>query len=107
MSAAVKMSSALAANETFNGLDSLRDELLNLPKKLRCALIVFDVHVINENVDDGERVPTVRIRKIEPIGDVDSIPDEVRVAMAKAHELRTGVSVLPLDVFSHEAGEED
>lgn len=107
MSAVVKLSSQLAGNEEFNGLDSIVEQLLNDPKKLRVAVVVFDVSAITDNVDDDTHVPTVRIRKFEPLGAVGEVPDGITMAIAAAHERRTGRTALPLDVFTHEASKDD
>ena len=46
MSNTVKLASALPANEEFNGLDYERDDLLDDPKHLRVAVMVYDVQKV-------------------------------------------------------------
>ena len=103
MSAAVSLSSNLAGNDDFNGLDSTLDELLAEPTKLRVGIVVYDVAKITETItkdgDEDPRTPTVRIRKFEPLGAVGEVPDAITMAIAAAHERRTGRTALPLDVL--------
>lgn len=99
MSAAVKLSSKLAGDDEFNGLDATVDELLEEPTKLRVAVVVYDVRNIVENIDDDTRIPVVRLRKFEPLGPVGEVPDAITMQIAAAHERRTGRTALPLDVL--------
>lgn len=99
MSAVVKLSGVLAGNDEFNGLDSTVDELLVAPTKLRVGIVVYDVRNIVEDIDEETRVPVVRIRKFEPLGSVGEVPDAITMAIAAAHERRTGRTALPLDVL--------
>lgn len=102
MSAAVALSSKLAGNDEFNGLDAEVDDLLAEPTKLRVAVVVYDVSKITETITkEGEdpRIPTVRIRKFEPLGPVGEVPDSITMTLAAAHERRTRRPALPLDVL--------
>lgn len=106
MSAAVALSSKLAGNDEFNGLDSTVDDLLDQPTTLRVAVVVYDVAKITETITkdgDDPRIPTVRIRKFEPLGAVGEVPDSITMAIAAAHERRTGRTALPLDVLDARA----
>jgi len=97
MSATVKLSSALPGDEEINGLDALRDQLVNEPDRIVVGLVWLDVPKINVDTEKDTEVPVVRIRRIEPLGDVASIPDAVRKLAAKAHENRTGRTPLPFE----------
>ncbi len=99
MSAVVKLSGVLAGDDEFNGLDATADELLDQPTKLRVGIVVYDVRNIVENIDEDTRVPVVRLRKFEPLGAVGEVPDAITMAIAAAHERRTGRTALPLDVL--------
>ncbi|WP_293784156.1 hypothetical protein [uncultured Aeromicrobium sp.] len=103
MSATVKLSSALPANDEFNGLDHEHDELLADPKQLRVAVVVYDVPKVVENTDEGVRVPYVRLRRFEPMGPIQDSDPRVRDLVEKAITERTGRTPLPLeDVDSDE-----
>lgn len=97
MSATVKLSSALPGDEEINGLDAIVDELVATPSRIVVGLVWLDVPTITDNTETGARVPTVRVRRIEPLGGVQEIPDEVRKLAARAHEERTGRTPLPFD----------
>lgn len=95
MSDSVKLSSALAKDDEVNGLDGLADELVENPKQIRVAVIYFDVAKIVDKTDDDSRIPYARIRRFEPIGTVDEVPDKLRDLLQQAVEDRTGKTPLP------------
>lgn len=97
MSALVKLSSALPGDEEINGLDSMAEELVESPSRIVVGLVWLDVPTITDNTETGARVPTVRIRRIEPLGGVDEIPAEIRKLAARLHEERTGRVPLPFE----------
>jgi hypothetical protein len=97
MSAVVKLSAALPGDEEINGLDSIAAQLVDQPGRIRVALVWLDVSMITDNTETGGRVPTVRVRRIEPLGTVEEIPDEIRKLAARSHEERTGRVPLPFD----------
>jgi hypothetical protein len=97
MSATVKLSSALPGDEEINGLDALRDQLVNEPHRIVVGLVWLDVPRIVTDTERDVEIPVVRVRRIEPLGDVTEIPDEVRKLAARAHEARTGRTPLPFE----------
>lgn len=103
MSAAVKLSTKLPGDETINGIDHWRQKLVHDPEELVVAIVYLDVQKITVNTDDGTEIPTVRVRRIEPLGPISSISDTVRAAVAAAEEERTGRKALPFEIV--EAGE--
>lgn len=105
MSAVVKLGSKMPGDFEVNGLDALVDDLVQDPAQLRAAFVVFDVQKITDNTDDGSRVPTVRVRRFEPLGKADEISNAIREAYTQAVEERTGRKALPLDIV--EVLEED
>lgn len=105
MSAVVKLGSKMPGDFEVNGLDALVDDLVDNPAQLRAAFVVFDVQKITDNTDDGSRVPTVRVRRFEPLGKADEISNAIREAYTQAVEERTGRKALPLDIV--EVLEED
>lgn len=98
MSAVVKLAAKMPGDFETNGLDALADDLVDDPKQLRAAFVVFDVQKITDNTDDGSQVPTVRVRRFEPLGKADEISDAIRDAYTQAVEARTGRTALPLDL---------
>ena len=103
MSAVCKLSTKLPGDAEINGLDSRVPELLDDPEALLVAVVYLDVRNIVENIDEGTRVPVVRVRRIEPLGGLDDVPDTVKKAMAKAEEERTGRKAIPFGIV--EVGE--
>lgn len=97
MSAIVQLSSKLPGDEDFNGVDSIALDLLDDPDTIRCAVVFYDVSKITRQVDAGTDVPTIRVRKFEPIADVAHVPAELRKIVDDAIETRTGRKPLPLD----------
>lgn len=97
MSAVVKLGSKMPADFETNGLDFTRDELVDDPQTLRAGFVQYDVGKIMIDPDTGEKVPTVRIRRFEPLGQSDKISAEIQQAYFKAVEDRTGKKALPLE----------
>ena len=98
MSAVVKLGSKLPGDLEVNGLDQMAQELVANPKTLRAGFVLFDTVKVTDDTDTGDRIPTVRVRRFEPLGDADDISAELRAAYFKAVEKRTGKSALPLDI---------
>lgn len=104
MSAVVRLSSKLPGEEEINGLDHLASSLLDNPHQVLVAICWLDVPKITEDTDKEERVPTIRVRRIEPIAAVDKVPDEIIKLAAELHEARTGRRALPFDVLDVKDG---
>lgn len=98
MSAVVKLGSKMPGDWEVNGLDNIVDDLTEDPKQLRAGFVVFDVEKITVDADSGNQVPTVRVRRFEPLGKADEISAAIRDAYTKAVETRTGRTALPLDI---------
>lgn len=98
MSNAVKLSTKLGADPELNGVDALAADLIERPKVLRAAIIWFDVAKETLDVDKGDRVPTIRVRRIEPLGDVDDVPTAVTKAVGESMQKRTGRAALPFGI---------
>jgi len=100
MSAVVKISSKLPGDAETNGLDSTVDDLVGDPSSLRVAVLWYDVHHVTVDTDSGNHIPTIRLRRFEPIGDPSTVAPGVREAVAKAMEERTGHSPLPFEIVT-------
>lgn len=98
MSATVKLSSKLAGDFEVNGLDQTVTALLDEPKQLRVAVVWYDVKAIVEDVATGEHIPTVQIRRIEPLGNSDVVSEKIRGEVNKAIQERTGRTPIPWDI---------
>lgn len=98
MSAVVKLSSKLPGDGETNGVDHIAGALVNDPDQLRCALVWFDTAKVTIDTDTDDHVPTIRVRRIEPLGNVADMPATIRQAVADAHEKRTGRKALPFDL---------
>lgn len=102
MSAVVKLSTKLPGDDDTNGLDALAGKLVDDPETIRLAVVWLDVSKVTVETDSGAHIPTVRVRRIEPIGDVGDVSDAVRKLVDQAQEERTGRRPLPMDVIEVE-----
>ena len=101
MSAELKLSSKLPADPAINGMDSMAAALAANPKTIVCALVWLDVAKVESYPDV---VPTVRVRKIEPLGAPADVPPSV-VELAQHREaLRTGREPLPFAQLEPDSG---
>lgn len=95
MSAVVKLTSALPGDEEYNGLDAIIEALLEHPEAIRSAYIEFDVAFTKDVTDTAKKIPHVRVRRFEPLGEAGQIKEELRRAYEKAFAARTGREPLP------------
>lgn len=103
MSAVVKLSSKLPGDGEINGLDAQAAWLEDHPDELLVCIAYVDTQKLTIDTDTGEHVPTVRVRRIEPLGTLDQVGKPVRAALAAAEEKRTGRSAIPFEIV--EVGE--
>lgn len=97
MSNTVKLSAKLAGDDDLNGLDSLAQSLIDDPHTARIAVVWFDCSKIVTNPDEDTEVPYARIRRFEPIGTAEEMPEGLRAVVEQAAEARTGKTPLPYD----------
>lgn len=95
MSEQVKLSSKLAKDDEFNGLDQLADDMIANPHQVRVAIVYFDTVKVVTNTDEDQETPYARIRRFEPIGNVEQIPDDLQKMIQQAVADRTGKTPLP------------
>lgn len=98
MSAAVKLSAALPGDFETNGIDAIAPKLLEDPETLRVAVVWFDVAKLTHDVDSGSDVPTIRVRRIEPLGNADDVTKVIRGEVEKAIQARTGRKPIPWEL---------
>ena len=96
MSASVKLSSKLPGDPEINGLDARHDHLVSGDERpILCLAWVVPTKVV-EDIATGERIPTVEIRRLEPVGTADAVPPELVELAAHLYEKRTGRNALPI-----------
>lgn len=98
MSAVVKLGAKLPGDFEVNGLDAQVDYLLENPKDALLALVWLDVQKVTVDTDSGNHIPTVRVRRIEPLGALGQVSDAVQQLAGDAYEARTGRRPIPFDV---------
>jgi hypothetical protein len=94
----VKLSAALPGHPDTNGVDDIATDLVDNPETIRIGIVWFDVAKVTIDTDTGDHIPTVRVRRIEPVGDVTTVPDQLRAIVDQALEARTGRTPLPFDM---------
>lgn len=83
-------------NDDRNGLPSILTDLLDNPNQVRPVLALIDVVSVKTTPSTGERIPTLRVRSIEPIVGADA--EEIDRMLRRAVERRTGKVELPLEM---------
>lgn len=104
MSASVKLAAKLPADPETNGLDAIVEHLYG-QDEVTAALVWLVPVKVTEDLATGERVPTVEVRRIEPIGRPDEVPQYVQELAAKLYEQRTGKNPLPFSELIAPRGE--
>jgi aminopeptidase C len=79
-----------------DGLSALASSLIEHPAQLRVMLAVIDCQKITTKTDSGEKIATVRVRRIEQVLAEDLTTAEK--LLRRALESRTGQTTLPLDL---------
>lgn len=90
-----KLSSTLPGGDN-NGLGALAGALTTDPKKTAIIVAVVDCKSITIDTDTGDRVATVRIRRVEPIDPQDTA--QAQRLLVRGLERRTGAVMLPIDL---------
>ena len=98
MSARITLSSKLPGDPEINGLDARADWLEDNPDELLVCIVYLDTPRVTIDTETGTHVPTVRVRRIEPLGAMSDVPTPVREAMADAEAERTGRTPLPFEI---------
>lgn len=97
-SKAVKLAGRLPGSTEHNGLSAVVGDLLREPETTRLAIIEYDVPKITTDVESGDRVPTMRVLRIEPAGsDKEDGYQALRELMLSSAENRLGHMPLPFD----------
>lgn len=96
-SKSVKLAGRLPGSTENNGMLSVVPDLLATPATDRMYVIWADVLKVTEDVETGDRVPTLRVKRIEPMGDVDEASQALQELVMKTAEQRLGHTPLPFD----------
>jgi hypothetical protein len=99
MSATVRLSSKLPGDDDINGVDDTVEDLLAEPRTIRLGLVWYDVAKITSETDTGDDVPTIRLRRFEPLATLKDVPPDLAKVIAKVIEERTGTVALPINVY--------
>lgn len=99
MSALVRLSSKLPGDGEVNGLDGIVEDLVAEPRTIRLAVCWYDCSKITSDTDAGDDVPTVRLRRFEPICELGKMPPDLAKIIGRVIEERTGTAALPLNIY--------
>lgn len=100
----VKVSAKLTKDEQpYNGLDAIRQQLVDQPEGRRYGVFLFEVKKIETEIADGVQVPTVRLAHIEALEGVPA--DAARKLLEERYRERTGREDLQGDLFSVDGGD--
>ena len=105
MSATVKLSSKLPGDPEINGLDAFSD--YHDPETPICVIAWVVPAKITEDLATGARVPTMEIRRIEPIGTPAKVPQVIQDLAAELYEKRTNRNPLPFSALMAPKGDVD
>jgi hypothetical protein len=97
VSSEVKLAGRLPASAESNGMTSLQSKLLAEPKQQILAVVWLDVLKVTRDIDTDDEVPTLRVLKIEPLGEVDEVSQAIREEVMRKAEVRLGHTPLPFD----------
>lgn len=103
MSALVKLSSKMPGDAEINGVDATADDLIEDPAGLRVAVVYYDAAKITHDTDADTDVPTIRVRRIEPICRIEDAPAALKKLVGDAEQKRTGRTPIPFEIV--DAGE--
>ncbi len=107
MSAFVKLSSRLPGDPETNGVDAMADQLVADPSAIRYAVVWFDISKITDETDTGNMIPTLRVRRLEPMGLATDVPPALAQLVADAFQARTGRAPMPFAMVEVQEGEDD
>lgn len=106
MSAFVKLASKLPGDPETNGVDNLVESLVDDPDTIRYAVVWFDCSKITDVTDTGDRIPTIRVRRIEPIGTASTVDPAIAQIVDDAVEARTGRKAIPFAIVEVGPGDD-
>jgi len=93
-----KLSGVLPSGDA-NGVHAIVPAMIDDPGRVHVLVVLADCVSVRHNIDDGSRVPTVRIRRIEAVTDPGD-RDQLQRLLMREFERRTGQPVLPFELES-------
>ena len=106
MSQTIRLSSKLPGDPEINGLDSLHDRLIIDDTPILCLAWIKPTRVVLDLATE-ERVPTVMLARVEPIGSVEAAPAHIVELAAELYEKRTRRNPLPIGQLLAPKGDVD
>ena len=91
----VSLSSRLPRGDG-NGLGAIARDLIHNPEKIHALIVLVDCTKLITEVDSGETIPLLRIRRAEAIRKSDL--GEAQRLVRRAWEERCGTTVLPIEM---------
>lgn len=91
----VKLAGTLPVGEDRNGLDEIAAEVMKHPNALHAVIALVDCKQILTQADTGDRIATLRIRRIEALGAKDA--EAGKRLFRRVFERRTGKNTLPIE----------
>jgi hypothetical protein len=79
-----------------NGAAAIAADLIAEPHRFKVLLMIVDCKKVTTDHDNGEQVPTARIRRVEAVLSQD-LP-QAEAIMRRSMEKRTGRVILPLNL---------
>lgn len=104
MSAVVKLSSRMPGDFETNGIDAHAARLVEHPDDLLVCVVWVDTQRVVIDTDSGDKIPTIRVRRIEPLGEVGDVSAAIRDAVQIAVRTRTGRTPMPFELGGVEEG---
>ena len=105
MSNTIRLSSKLPGDPETNGLDARRDHFIHDGETPIACIAWVVATKVTRDLATGEEVPTVEVRRIEPIGSPSAVPQMIQDLAAELYEKRTGRDPLPFAELISPAGD--
>lgn len=90
-------------DEELDGLQSLEDHFKGHQPDDVVAVVVISGHTVVEDMNDGARTATVRVKQIEPVTGADA--KTVRTLLKERYAKRTGNEPLPIEDIEESSNE--
>jgi hypothetical protein len=103
VSKSVKLAGRLPGSTENNGMLSVVDDLVQDPKTVRMYVVWADVLTITRDVETDDDVPTLRVKRIEPMGTASEAQQALQELVMQAAETRLGHTPLPFDEVDPDA----
>jgi hypothetical protein len=94
MTDSLKLGGALPNEPDLNGLDEVAAQVVKNPTKMVPFIMLADCGQITEKTDIGNKIGTLRVRRIEPIGPQDL--DAAHKLFRRILDRRLGKNALPI-----------